>query len=311
MNLIRPVALLALALAAQAQAQAIGQPASTNLMFFQRFVAGEIPVREIVWRTRGLPPMSHHPAQGWVIWRSGWVTNSAFTERNEPKESGAAEVMEAMGASLTQFWHTRPDLVEIVDRNRSEPGFLGVTSGPLHFGHWGIFLASIGRSLGLPPMKPETVQWHPDGRFEAVAFQFLGERFDPFPVSGRFARLSDAGPLEIQFQTGTNAQIKRVEFTYGTNFGVALPERIVKFEGSNPATPTGEIIIERVNLDVSELSPDGFTSWMFTRPGWNTNVMTWTNSTSYYGPGSPGETHFMPSVERVRREWIRILQRFW
>jgi hypothetical protein len=49
----------------------IGQAQATNLTFFQQFVAGEIPVREIVWKTRSLPPPTNGPPGGWAECVSG------------------------------------------------------------------------------------------------------------------------------------------------------------------------------------------------------------------------------------------------
>ena len=292
---------------------AFGQTPSTNRTFFQRFVAGEIPVREIVWRPQGLPRSTNAPPPRRLEWRSGWVTDSTFSERWEPDESGAAdqlELKEAMGTSRSQYWSVRPDIVHTVDRNKSTPGFLGMPSTALALGQFGVHIAMVIQSLGLPPMDPRSVRWHPDGRFDAVGMNFLGDRFEPFPVSGRIVRQGDAGPLEIEFRSGTNAQPGRVEFFYGTRLGVALPERIVKLRGSDPELPDVEILIDRVNLEVSGLPPDGFTPWMFTRPGWNTNVMTWTNSTSHYGHGSPGQKHFVPWVERFYWQSRQILSGF-
>lgn len=288
---------------------ALGQPSSTNLTFFQRFVSGEIPFRELVWRTRFLPPPTNGPPGGWSVLRAGWVSNSAFTELIPSTEDADEEGM-FRGASRSQYWCVRPSGIQAVDRDKTASSFLGVASDPFVNGKSGVYTAMMIRSLGLPLIEPGSVRWQPDGSFNAVTMliDMPGYRVEPSPVSGRIVRQGDAGPVEIEFRVGTEAKLKRVEYTYGTNLGVAMPERIVKFEGTNHAIPTGEIIIGRVSLDVSSLSSDGFTPGMFARSGWSTRLVTWTNSTQYIS-GMRGPTYYNPTVARAIIRLRGVLQR--
>ena len=287
---------------------ALGQTPSTNLTFFQRFIAGEIPVREIVWKTRNLPPPTNGPAGFWAPNRAGWVTHSSFAEEVPIPEIGYNDGM-FMGASRRQYWSVTPSGVQTVDRDKSEPSTFGARSEPWGSGALGVHTAMFIRSLGLALIETGTVRWHSDGSFDATVLDFVGRRLQAVPLSGRILRQSEAGPLEIEFRSRSTDHPQRVSYRYGTNLGVALPEQIVRFEGKDLAIPTSEIVIERVNLDVSDLSPDGFTPWMFSRPGWSTNLITWTNSTRYVGGTTRGTTYYRQSVARAIHRLRSVLQR--
>jgi len=287
---------------------ALGQTPSTNLTFFQRFVAGEIPVREIVWKTRNLPPPTNSPAGFWAPYRAGWVTQSSFAEEVPTPEIDDDDGM-FMGTSRRQYWSVTPYGVQTVDRDKSKPSTFGARSEPLGSGTLGVHMAMGIRSLGLPLIEVGTVRWHSDGSFDATVLGFVGRRLQAVPLSGRILSQGEAGPLEIEFRSRSTDHPQRVTYRYGTNLGVALPERIVRFEEKDPTVPTSEIVIERVNLDVSDLSPDGFTPWMFGRPDWGTNLITWTNSTRYVGGTTRGTICYRQSVARAIHQLRSVLQR--
>jgi len=256
------------------------QPMNDRLGRFQKFVNGEIPVKQ------GLMLRTLSNANGKVLnrewWRFGcqddtWYVERVVPDTNNPLKFVSAAWGTVCGASTTRYWSISDQNIHLVDRDKA------VSSGPESFGEFSRSLLSSGLALGLPrrhgALEFDEIEWN------GLAFTTtVGSKWDKrgtilatMVITGKLALGENGLPISAECPGAGQLPASSVTYEYGqTNKGIPsifvekITDHTYRYEFLSLTLGRNDLV-----------GPDGYVPSMFGDMKIKRDVTVWTNSYSY------------------------------
>ena len=262
-----------------------GQPVNEKLQTFQKFVNGEIPIKEAIVYRKSEKFDGVILNQEW--WRFGYQNGTWFCERLEPDANNPPKLVSnskaknlVCGASFSMDWIMDNRYLDMVERAKA------VGSSPDTYAQGYRSLMFMALSLGLPrisdvlEINDARIKWNQLAftTIRASQYDINWKILKAVTTTGRVNLGADGKPVSAEFPGITSdAPAGAVTYEYeSTNSGIPTifviryPDHLIRYEflrlvlGSNDWTKT-----------------DGYTPALFGDLAVARTIRVWTNAFSY------------------------------
>lgn len=261
---------------------AADQPVNDKLLTFQKFVNGEIPVKEAVVFRKITSTNGAVLNQEW--WRCGWQANTWYCQRLTPDTNDLAELVplsqnEVIGESFTHAWIISDKNIHVAAKI-DEAGSIIDTHGA--FPRELLFrTVSLGipRMMNVHEIDESLIEWSnlDFHTMVATAWNSKGVVISNAPLAGKLTLDERGCPILAEFSSVGNLGGGAIAYEYVMENDAIPRAYTLKY-------PDREYRYEFISLDLTSnnlANPDGYVPPMFADPRLERFVNIWTNNRSY------------------------------
>jgi len=274
-----------------------------KLLVFQKFVNGEIPVKEAVVYRRSEKYDGAVLNQEW--WRFGYQNGTWYCQRLEPEANNPTNLVPkpmntVCGASFAQYWTIDDSYIDLAENSKVK----GSSPDTYAQGYRSLMFAAL--SLGLPRISDvlniddAQIQWN-NLAFTTVRASKFDEQWNILGTAttkGRLILGDNDEPSSAEF-SGVNQETPAGSVTYefDTTNTTGVPNAfLVKY----PDHRVGYRFL-RITLGASDLTKtDGYAPALFADMSIARTIRIWTNSHSY----TLNDGRFIPNFETAHPKRI-------
>lgn len=260
----------------------LGQPANENLATFQKFVIGEIPVKEAVVFQKITAANGTLINQEW--WRCGWQANTWYCQRLKPDANNPGKLVpvfedEVIGESFTHAWILGHEHIHVMAKADEANSIFD------DYGEFPRELMFKTISLGLPRMldvheiEEVPIEWSDLECHTIVGTNWdsRGRTIGKTPLVGKLILNERGCPIFAEFPSVGDLGKQSVAYEYETESN-AIPMTFTK------KYPRGEIRSEFISLELGSndlVKTDGYAPSLFADMKSSRTVTFWTNELEY------------------------------